>query len=43
MPPEGWTRGGVASDNFFTVRAQAMDHCGHLRITSLYLLRERYL
>lgn len=42
MPPEGWTRGGIASDNFFSVRALAWLIAGHLA-HHLALLRERYL
>jgi hypothetical protein len=42
MPPEAWMRGGVASDTFVTVRAQAWIIAGHLA-HHLALLRERYL
>jgi hypothetical protein len=42
MPPEGWMRGGIASDNFVTVRAQAWIVAGHLAHHAA-LLRERYL
>jgi hypothetical protein len=42
MPPEAWLRGGVASDNFVTVRALAWIVAGHLahHITGL---RRHYL
>jgi hypothetical protein len=42
MPPEAWARGGVASDNFVTVRALAWMISGHLA-HHLEILRERYL
>jgi len=42
MPAEGWTRGGVASDKFVTVRALAYIIPGHAA-HHLAILRERYL
>jgi hypothetical protein len=41
MPPEAWARGGIASDNPFTVRALAYIIAGHLT-HHVKLLRERY-
>jgi hypothetical protein len=41
MPPEAWTRSGIASDNPFTVRALAYIIAGHLT-HHVKLLRERY-
>ncbi|HEV2615323.1 MAG TPA: DinB family protein [Candidatus Acidoferrales bacterium] len=41
MPPDGWTRSGVASDNPFTVRAIAFIIAGHLT-HHVRILRERY-
>jgi hypothetical protein len=42
MPPEAWTRSGIASDNPFTVRALAFIVAGHLA-HHVAILRERYL
>jgi hypothetical protein len=42
MPPEGWSRSGVASDNPFTVRAVAYIIAGHLT-HHVGILRNRYL
>ena len=42
MPAEAWTRGGIASDNFFTVRALACIIPGHLA-HHVAILRQRYL
>ncbi len=42
LPPEGWMRGGVASDRFVTVRALAWIVAGHLA-HHVAVLRERYL
>lgn len=42
MPAEGWTRGGIASDKFVTVRALAWIIPGHVA-HHLAILRERYL
>ena len=42
MPPEGWTRTGIASDYHFTVRALAYVIAGHLT-HHITILRERYL
>ncbi len=42
MPPEAWTRSGIASDNPFTVRALAYVVAGHAT-HHLTILRERYL
>jgi hypothetical protein len=41
MPSEAWMRAGIASDNFFTVRALAFIIAGHLAHHSA-ILRERY-
>ena len=41
MPADAWTRGGIASDKPFTVRALAYIIAGHLT-HHLKLLRERY-
>jgi hypothetical protein len=41
MPSEAWARGGIASDNPFTVRALAYIIAGHLT-HHVKLLRERY-
>lgn len=41
MPAEAWTRGGIASDKPFTVRALAYIIAGHLT-HHVKLLRERY-
>ena len=41
MPPEAWTRSGVASDNPFTVRALAYIIAGHLT-HHVAVLRDRY-
>jgi hypothetical protein len=41
LPPDAWGRGGVASDNPFTVRALAYIAAGHLE-HHLAILRERY-
>lgn len=41
MPPDGWMRSGIASDNRFTVRAVAFIIAGHLT-HHLTILRERY-
>ena len=41
LPPDAWTRGGVASDNPFTVRALAYLAAGHVE-HHLAILRERY-
>jgi DinB family protein len=41
-PPEAWTRGGVASDNRFTVRALAFIVAGHAA-HHLEILRRKYL
>jgi len=41
MPAEGWKRGGVASDNYVTVRALAYMIAGHL-MHHLLVIRERY-
>jgi len=41
MPPDGWMRSGIASDNRFTVRAVAFVIAGHLT-HHLKILRERY-
>jgi hypothetical protein len=41
LPPEGWTRSGIASGNFFTTRALAYLMAGHLD-HHLAVLRERY-
>jgi hypothetical protein len=42
MPPQAWTRSGMASDNPFTVRALAYIIAGHLA-HHVRILRERYL
>ncbi len=42
LPSEAWTRSGIASDNFFTVRALAYMIPGHVA-HHLAILRERYL
>jgi hypothetical protein len=42
MPPEAWTRSGIASDNPFTVRALAYIIAGHLA-HHVRILRGRYL
>jgi hypothetical protein len=42
LPPDAWTRRGVASGNPFTVRALAHITAGHVA-HHLRLLRERYL
>lgn len=42
MPPEAWTRSGIASDNPFTVRALAYIIAGHVA-HHVAILRERYL
>jgi len=42
MPPEGWSRTGVASDNPVTVRALAYIIAGHVAHHT-NVLRERYL
>ena len=42
MPDVAWTRGGIASDNHFTVRALAFIIAGHLN-HHLAILHERYL
>jgi hypothetical protein len=42
IPAEGWTRGGVASEKFVTVRALAYIIPGHVA-HHLAILRERYL
>jgi DinB superfamily len=42
MPPEGWMRSGIASDNPFTVRALAYIIAGHVA-HHVRILRERYL
>jgi DinB superfamily len=42
MPPDAWTRSGIASDNPFTVRALAFIIAGHLAHHTA-ILRERYL
>jgi len=41
MPPEGWSRSGIASDNRFTVRALAYIIAGHVT-HHVRVLRERY-
>jgi DinB family protein len=41
MPPDAWTRRGIASDNPFTVRSLAYIAAGHLA-HHLRILRERY-
>jgi len=42
LPPEAWTRTGIASDNPFTVRALAFIIAGHVT-HHLSILRDRYL
>jgi hypothetical protein len=42
MPPEGWSRSGIASDNRVTVRALAFIIAGHVE-HHLGVVRERYL
>jgi DinB superfamily len=42
LPPEAWTRTGIASDNRFTVRAMAFIVAGHWAHHEK-ILRERYL
>ena len=42
LPDEAWSRGGKASDNFFTVRAFAFIIAGHF-VHHAGILRERYL
>jgi hypothetical protein len=42
MPPEGWTRSGIASDCHVTVRALAFIIAGHAA-HHIRILRERYL
>jgi len=42
MPAEGWTRGGIASDNHVTVRALAYIIPGHFA-HHVGVVRERYL
>jgi hypothetical protein len=41
LPRDAWTRGGIASDNPFTVRALAFLAAGHVE-HHLAVLRERY-
>jgi hypothetical protein len=41
LPPEAWTRSGIASDNPFTVRALAFIIAGHMTHHAR-ILRERY-
>ena len=41
LPPEAWTRSGIASDNPFTVRALAFIIAGHVTHHAR-ILRERY-
>lgn len=41
MPPEAWKRGGIASDNYISVRALAYITAGHLK-HHVSILRERY-
>lgn len=41
MPLEGWTRGGIASDNYVSVRALAYIIAGHLS-HHMAMLRDRY-
>ena len=40
MPPKAWTRGGLASDNYFTVRALAYIIAGHLAHHASLMLRD---
>jgi len=42
LSPDAWSRGGVASDSLFTVRALAYIAAGHV-IHHAAILRERYL
>ena len=42
LPPEGWLRSGIASDNPFTVRSLAFFIAGHFSYHA-NILRERYL
>jgi uncharacterized damage-inducible protein DinB len=42
MPPEAWTKTGIASGNPFTVRAMAFIVAGHVT-HHVKILRERYL
>ncbi|MDP8982817.1 MAG: DinB family protein [Acidobacteriota bacterium] len=42
LPPEAWTRSGIASDNSFTVRAMAYIIAGHVAHHTT-ILQERYL
>jgi hypothetical protein len=42
MPPEGWTRGGIASEKFVTVRALVYIIPGHAA-HHFIILRDRYL
>lgn len=42
LPPEAWTRGGTASENYVTVRALAWILAGH-ELHHRAILRERYL
>lgn len=42
LPPEGWSRSGIASDNPFTVRALAYIIAGHVTHHTA-VIRERYL
>jgi uncharacterized damage-inducible protein DinB len=42
LPAEAWSRGGVASDNPFTVRALAYIIAGHVN-HHMAVIRERYL
>ena len=42
LPEDAWSRGGVASDNYMTVRAVAYIVAGHVD-HHLAILRERYL
>jgi hypothetical protein len=42
LPPEGWMRSGIASDNPFTVRALAYIIAGHVAHHTA-IIRERYL
>ena len=42
LPPDGWMRSGIASDNPFTVRALAYIIAGHLAHHTM-IIQERYL
>ncbi len=42
LPPDGWMRSGIASDNTFTVRALAYIIAGHVAHHTA-VIRERYL